>query len=331
MSQPRFLTRFLLIITLLSSIHMAFASNRATPEQNDKIIEQLYHKLEKLPQNDMPGRITAISAWLLGKPYLLGALGEGENANYDQFPLYRFDAFDCQTYVETVLAIALAKDAPTFKQCMNQIRYHQGLVSFTTRNHFTSLDWNQNNQNQGLLKDITFTFQNKSNQPVAKIATAYINKPEWYQSFTTDQIRIGKTEEQEVKQRLSALKQEGQKLKGSSAQIPYIPLTALFTQKGRPNQYLFKQIPNAAIIEIVRPNWDLRDKIGTCLNVSHLGFAIWQEGTLMFREASSIEKKTIDISLVKYLQDALDSPTIAGINVQVVLPEKSFGGSCLPD
>lgn len=89
---------------------------------------------------------------------------------------------------------------------------------------------------------------------------------------------------------------------------------------------LFNQIPNAAIIEIIRPNWDLHKEIGTHLNVSHLGFSIRKNGTLLFRETSSTDGRAIDIPLVDYLRQTLSSPTIKGINVQVVLDPKLTEG-----
>ncbi len=82
--------------------------------------------------------------------------------------------------------------------------------------------------------------------------------------------------------------------------------------------YLFKQIPNGAIIEIVRPNWDLTKQIGTHLNISHLGFAFWQQGNLIFRHASSEARQVTETPFIHYLKKAKKSPTIKGINIQVL-------------
>ena len=103
--------------------------------------------------------------------------------------------------------------------------------------------------------------------------------------------------------------------------IPYIPLSVLFDNAGQANMHLFKQIPNAGIIEIVRPNWDLTKQIGTHLNVSHLGFAIWINNVIFFREASSEHHQIIDVPLIDYLRAAQKSPTIKGINIQIALPQ----------
>ena len=281
-------------------------------------LNQLYHNLKSDPNHTISARITYISAQFLGKPYELGALGEGKDGDYDQFPLSRTDAFDCETYVDTVLALALAHDTASFHHYINQIRYKNGQVSFITRNHFTDLDWNKNNQKQGFVTDITTNIRDADDHPVAFMAHALIDKPSWYQHFSSDRIRIKNASQTQISKRLLSLKQEGNQLSPHIATIPYLPLNALFKPNGQPNVYLFKQIPNAAIIEIIRPDWDLQKQIGTHLNVSHLGFAIWKNGQLFFRQASSTQHQVVDSLLIDYLRDALSSPTIKGINIQVV-------------
>lgn len=287
-------------------------------DEADKTISQLYHSQILKPTSNISARIAYFSAQFLELPYLLGALGEGFHAKYDQYPLYRTDAFDCETYVDTVIALARAHDLNEFKHEIRQVRYKDGHVSFVNRNHFTCLDWNQNNQRAGLVKDITTTFHDKQGQHVAQIAQAIIDKPRWYQNFPSTRVRINNASKALRAQRLVELKQEGHHLSRTTSTTPYIPLSALFNQAGEPNQHLFDQIPSGAIIEIVRPNWDLEQQIGTRLNVSHLGFAIRENGKLMFRAATSINQRILDVSLISYLRETLKSPTIKGINIQIV-------------
>ena len=72
----------------------------------------------------------------LGAKYVNSPLGEG--ALPDDDPLVRFDAFDCTTFVETVLADVC--------ECqLSKIRYKDGVVGFLTRNHFIESDWMINN------------------------------------------------------------------------------------------------------------------------------------------------------------------------------------------
>ncbi len=75
-------------------------------------------------------------AQYLGAAYVTDPLGEG--AGYDTDPLIRTDAFDCTTFVETVLA---GGDVGR----LNQIRYRDGIIGFENRNHFIETDWLTNN------------------------------------------------------------------------------------------------------------------------------------------------------------------------------------------
>ena len=52
--------------------------------------------------------------------------------------MIRFDAFDCTTFVETVLADGN-------KDRLNKVRYKDGNVGFLARNHFIETDWLVNN------------------------------------------------------------------------------------------------------------------------------------------------------------------------------------------
>ena len=72
----------------------------------------------------------------LGVKYVNSPLGECTAPDDD--PLIRFDAFDCTTFVETVLANGC-------ECCLTQIRYKNGEVGFLTRNHFIESDWLNNN------------------------------------------------------------------------------------------------------------------------------------------------------------------------------------------
>lgn len=324
-------SKFVVYITFIfiSFLSHAFDSN-TTEKQANSSIEQLYHRLRSMPNTSMPERIDWISGQFLGVPYMLGSLGEGPKARFDQFPQYRVDAFDCDTYVNTIVSLAVAHSLASFQQCIKKIRYKNGTVSYLQRNHFTGLDWNQNNQKTGLIRDITLTFKDKNHHSVAQIAKAVINKPNWYFFKNIETIRLDNADELRKKRRLTELKRSASKLEITSEKVPYLPFTALFPQKHKPNKYLFTQIPNGAIIEIVRPNWNLTQKIGTALNISHLGFAIWKKGQLYFREASSEYGKVVDVPLIEYLEKMEKNQTIKGINVHIVVPQKPLVDCKMP-
>lgn len=309
-------------------LNVALLANVSHSTSDEQTITALYHTLNKKPKSTMTERLDSISQFFLGKPYLLGALGEGVNGYFDQNPLYRTDAFDCETYVDTVLALAIANNFPTFTQCVNKIRYSNDKIDFLERNHFISADWNPTNQQQGFIEDITASFDKLSPSPITKTARAIIDKPSWYQHMSKSRINLIPPNSTLQEQRWLELKKRGSVLKKAEADILYIPLDVLFNEHDQPQLALFSQFPDVAIMEIVRPNWDLTQQIGTHLNVSHLGFIFRKNGTLLFREASSIHKKVIELPLIDYLRQARQSPTIKGINLQGIVPKTPFNKVC---
>lgn len=315
-------THLLKMLGLLVGCFYTFIACASPIEDKaDQYIQLLYHNLNSKKNLNLNDRIVWISEQFLNKPYLLGALGEGDKARFDQFPRYRVDAFDCETYVDTVLALALADNLQDFKEKILKIRYKAGKVAYTQRNHFTDLDWNLNNQAQGFVKDITPDFKGVD----VKMAEADINKPGWYVKLPPGSIRLQKSNTEESKTRLDELHNKAALFSVQKATIPYIPFSSIFNAKGDVNTSFFEQIPQAAIIEIIRPNWDLVESSGSHLNVSHLGFAIWKNHKLYFRQASSRAEfnRVVDLPLDKYLLEATKSPTIKGINLQIALPGKS--------
>lgn len=75
----------------------------------------------------------------LGAKYIRDPLGEELAPDTD--PLIRTDAFDCTTFVETVMAGGDVSN-------LNQIRYKDGEIDFLNRNHFIETDWLKNNVNR---------------------------------------------------------------------------------------------------------------------------------------------------------------------------------------
>ena len=147
---------------------------QSQPPSNTHIQEEvrrIYQQAASLPQ-----RVEAISALFLGVPYKLGPLGEGPDGEFDRDPLIRFDAFDCTTFVETVMALALDSDLDFAARTLQKIRYKDGQIGYATRNHFIELDWVPNNVRAGYLHDITSDVAGRNAVKVHKT----ISKRRWY-------------------------------------------------------------------------------------------------------------------------------------------------------
>jgi hypothetical protein len=98
-------------------------------------------------------RIVDVSDGFVGAPYALSPLGEGEGRDPD--PRLRFDAFDCTTFVETALALALAHDLADARAILDRIRYRGAVVAFDERRHLPEAEWLPGLQRAGLLVDVT--------------------------------------------------------------------------------------------------------------------------------------------------------------------------------
>src|SRR5262249_30075050 len=159
--------------------------------------------------------------------------GEGTTGRYDKFPLHRFDKFDCETYVNTVIALSLTKTHEAFKQCLKKLRYKNGKISYFNRNHFTSIDWNNNNSQQHFLKDITFSLQEKNHHSVAKLAITKIEKGNWFARRDLSNIRLLNNNLDLAKRRLVELKKIGRSFQTERSILPFIPFTVLFNTKGK--------------------------------------------------------------------------------------------------
>lgn len=100
----------------------------------------------------MGQRVGHISGRLRGRPYLAHPL-IGSATRPEQL-VTRLDAFDCVTFVETVLAIAAAHDPAGFIRQLVGIRYRGGVIDWRQRLHYATA-WSEYQVARGLLIDLT--------------------------------------------------------------------------------------------------------------------------------------------------------------------------------
>ena len=113
--------------------------------------QQLDAKISQAHSLPFPERLEALSKMFLGVPY--GELPLGDGTGPEPGPRWRVDAVDCQTYVETVLAMANATGLDQAKAVLTDIRYADGKPSFQNRNHFTEAQWIPANTEKGYFTD----------------------------------------------------------------------------------------------------------------------------------------------------------------------------------
>jgi len=257
-------------------------------------------------------RMFKFSETFLGLPYgFTGPLGEGAGALYDQDPLYRFDTFDCTTYVETIVSLALSQNSDEFLTNMNHIRYQDGTIDYTLRNHFPSLDWVPNNVRNGYLEEINREIVDAKD---IKLAETILDKPGYYNFLKLIDLRLydGTTDEEKV-ERVKQWNREGDKFSPERATIEYIPINTIVDRPA-----ILNKIAHGTIVNFVRPNWDTRAIQGTRMNVSHQGFLFIKNKKLILRHASSGDKFVVETVFLDYLKKFYNHPTLKGIHLMRV-------------
>jgi D-alanyl-D-alanine carboxypeptidase/D-alanyl-D-alanine-endopeptidase (penicillin-binding protein 4) len=92
-------------------------------------------------------RVDEISRYFVGVPFdSTGPTGESRFDTVDTKPIYNIRHFDCLTYVEHVLALALSSNADEFISQLQRLRYKDGKIDYQHRNHFFVIDWLANNK-----------------------------------------------------------------------------------------------------------------------------------------------------------------------------------------
>lgn len=94
---------------------------------------------------DLRKRIAAIGRQNIGQPYVLNLLGEYPYQLHDTLPMFSLEESDCVVFAEHTYAMALSSSWEEFFWMLQRIRYKDGVIGVATRNHYTEVDWNINN------------------------------------------------------------------------------------------------------------------------------------------------------------------------------------------
>ena len=115
---------------------------------------EVSERVRTLRSESLGERIGQHSAAFLGVPYTEGPLGEAGGLDPD--PLYRYDTFDCLTFVEEVMALSLANDPVSVHQVRKGLRYQSGGPStYENRRHFMLAEWIPQTIEEGWMFDLT--------------------------------------------------------------------------------------------------------------------------------------------------------------------------------
>ncbi len=213
-----------------------------------------------------PERTVRASELLLGRPYKLHPLGEGFGR--DPKPRWRLDAFDCQTFVETALALGEAHTVPEARAALDDIRY-AGAPSFAQRNHFMMSQWVPSNQAKGYLGP-----PGRSELPAELsaelVAEKDITAASWRNRSTVDIV----------------LPHDRVPLGRFS--LPLTSLDALLAHAA--------DIPSGTLLLVVRA-----DRPRFPDRVTHLGFVVQRGGHTFFRHASDVFERVVDEPIERFV------------------------------
>jgi cell wall-associated NlpC family hydrolase len=233
---------------------------------------------------DESRRVEEVSSHFLGVPYVLGPLGEGSGKDPD--PLVRFDAVDCVTFVEEMLALTRGTSLDQSKALLQQIRYRGDKIAYEERNHFMEADWVPNNQRKGFVKDITEEVAG----PDVLIRERDFTVEDWHHRKDDTSLELPDDKAPVGHFRMAVLPMA--KVMAHVAQIPSgtIVLVAHDSRSDQPNR------------------------------ISHVGVVIKSNGQAIVRHASSLQKQVIDEPLDHFVERFSkphpDWPTIGLVLVQ---------------
>ncbi len=271
----RFFTLSLCFIFLISFAPALLASPKVVVTEKDQAIflEKL-HKFATHRNLSTGALMLEIALDFKGTPYADKTL---DHSNSEQL-IINLREFDCTTFVESCLALALTikKTNPSFSNYLNQlerVRYRHGVVKgYESRLHYFS-EWIIDNQEKGVVEDIT----GKIGGVIHPMNVSFMSShPNFYAQISANPALINPI--MAVEKKLSTTK------------FFYIP-------KAQVSSHLAEILDGDLIA--------LTTKIAG-LDVSHLGIAYKQDGTLRLLNASSL-LGSVSITpkpLIGYLNDS---------------------------
>jgi len=243
-------------------------------------------EVTQLRTQPLADRVVALSQAFIGTPYVLSPLGEGVGKDPD--PLIRYDAVDCVTLVEEVMAMSLAPDAASRVEWLNRIRY-SGEPAWETRNHIMEAQWLPKNLERGVVREVTRSYGGAR----TRSATKGLSASTWAE-----------------KSGVELALPEGVQPRGTFS-LDLIPADDVLKAVGN--------APSGLILVVVRA-----DRPKAVTRVSHMGFLIQTPKGPVLRHASKTFKKVADEPLAHYLSRNLDYGkwTVEGVALfEVVEPD----------
>src|SRR5437762_14303783 len=117
---------------MIPALLAALLSSAPVLEMTDPQLDAKIAEAHRLP---FPERIDSLSRLFVGVPYTDLPLGDGEQGP-EPAPRFRTDGVDCQTYVDTVLAMPNGRSLDQANATLDDIRYPKDKLSSRSRHPF---------------------------------------------------------------------------------------------------------------------------------------------------------------------------------------------------
>jgi hypothetical protein len=246
---------FIFVLTCLSS---------ASAKNPTKDLTNLWDSIAALP---LQARLLKSTEYFVGSPVGFDPLGDGEGI--DPGPTYSLEKFDCTTYVETNLAIALSKTTQEVPEILSKIRYRDGRVNYYQRNHFMVSDWIPSNSKGGYVREMTSQLSQEKTS--FKTDKKNLNKTIWFYHRAIDLLDKQKKSPQEILKQLSAISV----VPAQDEKASYL-LASYFRPNGKAMMDL---LPDVSVVMFIR------NIPSSPTLVNHMGFAVKRNGKLFLNHA----------------------------------------------
>ena len=265
----------------------------------------LYESLIQDHNSPLEQRLHHCLSVFLGRAYEFDPLGDGLSCRIDRRSRLQTASFDCMTFCSTVLAMVCSQHYDHFVQNMDATRYGTQSPGYLHRHHFIETQWNPSNRHLGFLYDLMKTID----LPV-KTHKQFIDYPNWIrhqQRYVQSRFRCAEFTEQEIPTQFT---------KACQTEIDFIPLQALTSLDQQKNHEQALRLPVNTVAQLVCPDWQVQDKIGTSITVCHLGILTRKDDIVYFTHAK--QKRSVEsVPLVDYLKFISDHfPHVSGIHLE---------------
>ena len=201
-------------------------------------------------------RVETVCKALLGSPYAPHPYGEGDMGKFDRRSVVRYDAFNCISFTETALCLAIGGDRTQVEFLLPQLRYVGGLIAFENRCHFIAGQWTTNNLANKLLNDTLNDSPELSGSFVREIDWS-----SWYRELPDYLVHRPDLSPMQRNCVIEELREAGQGLGCQVIEERYIPFERLFCPTSEAaggstraygseylNERLLNQLPKLAVV-----------------------------------------------------------------------------------